>query len=213
MRSTLAALMCLFVFSAIPAKAQTDCSGGIINDDGVFEDGLRFNAADGRMVQKIVLPSPQSLRSVCVCWQSLSSGDSAVNFNLLVYDATGVGGQPGTLIASVPETALGIPSGLTGKFYKYDLSGVNLSSDAYIGVQVNGFTEPGIYLCESTGLAPAKPGYASITGGAVWTDVVLLDPLFEAFGLRALTGPSTQSCFQTATDLCLNNGRFKVSAT
>ena len=203
----------LLVAVVSPARAQSDCAGGLIYDDGSFENGLRLNAADGRFVQRISLSGPQAVRSVCVCWISQGSGDAAINFNLLVYDANGPSGQPGNLVASVPEVATNIPISPASKFYRYDLSGVNLGGDGYVGVQVNGFAEPGIYLCTSDGFAAPREAYASVNGGAFWGSMTGLDPLFEAFGLRAVTGPASGTCVPSATALCLNNNRFKVSAT
>lgn len=198
----------------ISAASGDGCSGGLIYDDGFFENGYRFQSADGRIVHRIDVASPGSLKAVCLCWQAVSSGDSAVNFNLLVYDASGAGGVPGNLIASVPATASGIPTGSSGKFYRYDLSsrGIELSANTFIGVQVNGLQEPGIYTCADEGPLPARPGYASVNGGAFWGSLVSVFPLFEALGARAELGASTATCTPSATALCLNHGRFKVEA-
>lgn len=230
MRRTLAAalLLCAAPLAAQPLAqiknattyngrfeaAGDGCTGGLAYDDGTFENGLRLNAADGRFVQRIDLTSPASLANVCLCWQSLSSGDSAVNFNLLVYDANGPSGQPGSLIASLPASATGIPSGLGGRFYRYDLTsaGINLQNNAFVGVQVNGLQEPGIYLCSDEGPLPARPAYASINSGATWANVLALAPLFEAFGIRAELG-APGGCVQSDTAMCLANNRFKVEAT
>jgi hypothetical protein len=165
-------------------EAGDNCAGGLIYDDGIFENGIRLNTSDGRLTQRINLTGPAKLTTACVCWQSLASGDSAVSFNLQVYDTSGPGGIPGALVASIPATASAIPSGLGGKFYRYDLSAqnINLSGNAYIGVQVNGLQEPGIYLCDDEGPLPAQPAYASVNGGAFWGGHIGLCPALR--GLR-----------------------------
>lgn len=196
------------------AQDGDGCSGGLVYDDGVFEDGYRLNTADGRLVQKIDVSSPAALKTACICWQAQGSGDSAVNFNILVYDDNGPGGIPGSLITTIPAAAAGVPEGLAGKFYRYDLSSsrVNVEGNVYLGVQVNGLAEPGIFLCTDEGFAAPRPAYASINAGLFWGKMFDLNSSFDAFGIRAELGSAT-NCVASDTAMCLNHGRFKVEAT
>lgn len=198
------------------ATAANDCAGGLVYDDGVFENAYTFHAADARMVQRFDPPLlPAKLNSVCVCWARTGS-DSTINFLIDVYDDNGPSGQPGTLLASVPATASSVPTGLPGAFYSYDLNsaGVTTSGNVYIGVHFNGITESNFFVCADEGLSPSRPAYASIDGGAFWGSMpAIVGVLFESMGIRAQFTQDTTSCAPSATSLCLNNGRFRVDAT
>jgi hypothetical protein len=200
----------------VEATAAADCSGGLKYDDGIFENAYSFSSADARLVQRFdPVSSPNLLRQVCICWVRNTS-DSSINFEIQVYDDNGSSGTPGTLLASIPASATGVPSNLPGAFYSYDISsaGINVSGNTFIGIKYNGLAEKGFYVCADEGTAPAHSAYASVNGGAFWGSLVSIFPLFEALGVRAeLEDDSSASCTPGAKALCLNNGRFKVEAT
>jgi hypothetical protein len=65
-----AGLILLILVSAVPAFAQSDCAGGIVTDDGTFENGLgALSSAPSSEYVMRVTPPPglQRLERVCVC--------------------------------------------------------------------------------------------------------------------------------------------------
>lgn len=195
------------------ATTAANCEGGLVYDDGVFENGYTLNAADARMVQRFdPLSVPATLRNVCVCWSRLGA-DTSLSFNIQVYQVGASG--PGALIASVPAVANNVPQGLPGAFYSYDLSsaGITTNGNVYIGVQWNDTVDDNFFLCGDEGAAPARPAYMSVNGGVFWGSALsVIGPLFEAFGIRAEFGADTSACVPSTTQLCLNKGRFAVTA-
>ena len=195
------------------AAVAADCGSATKYDDGVFENGYTFNAADARFVQRFDVTGPANLTSVCVCLQRASS-DATLNFNIHVYDDNGAGGTPGTLITSVPATATGIPFGIGGAFYGYDLGSIATDGSVYVGIQYNGLTDDDIYLCADEGPGVARPAYGSINGGAFWASLpAVFGASFEALGVRAGFETNTSACTPGASTLCLNKGRFEVEAS
>jgi hypothetical protein len=196
------------------------CSGGLQYDDGTFENGYGWLTSTlfGQYVMKFDLPGAGTkIDAVCVCWRGVPGGSSSVNFNLYFWDANGSGGGPGTRLAvSDALTASAVPTS-GAQFYRFELDeDVFSASDAiYIGAGWFPSLEKNVFLCGDESLAtPEQPAY----GG---TSVVLAPaaplgtgasfPNYRAVGLRAeVTEPS---CVPSPQALCLNGGRFEVTAT
>jgi hypothetical protein len=90
--------------------AASECTaGGVIRDDGTFEDGVRVPfVSDARFVQLLVPSSyPALLDRVCVCWDS-SASLSSMSYNLLAYDDNGNNGQPGTFLGGKQVSAVNL---------------------------------------------------------------------------------------------------------
>lgn len=205
-------------------KAITpDCSQGVVYDSGVFTAGYAIgngDPQDATMVMKFDLPpGTNRLDQVCACFaRSTSAAPSSMSFEAVVYNDDGLGGQPGTFLGSVNATATALPiAGVDElKFYAVNLSGSGITlpdPSVYVGVRWPGGN---IVLCgDRSPVTPQRTSYGSGNGGSSWTD---LQTLFSsspprALGVRVDPTSNPLACVPDDNTLCLNNGRFKVTAT
>ncbi len=172
-----------------------DCAGGIIADDGSAENGYGWNPAtvtDGRDVHLLTPPFyPFLLTDVCLAWAQLG-GDTSINYNLVIYDDDGPGGEPGTQLASIPVTAAGVPGTLPGQFYTYNIIAQNVvipSGGVYVGAQWNATVEQSFYLIsDETGTLNPGWGWANV---APWTALQSFFPAYRALFVRAQGGSAS----------------------
>jgi hypothetical protein len=230
-------LPCLLSFVALPSFAQgvhvpfesqnraasAQCNAGVVYDSGTFSDGYSIGSGSANgatLVQKFDLPAGTvALDQVCTCFARTASGPSSMSFQVVVYDDNGPGGQPGTLLGTVSATANAIPLATSGPaFYSVSLagSGINLpNTSVYVGARWPGGQ---IVMCgDRAGSTPVRATYGSSNSGSSWSTTASLYPSAtpRVLGIRAdpatSTGPSL--CVASPTSLCLNGGRFQVSAT
>lgn len=202
--------------------ASPQCNAGVVYDSGTFSDGYSIGtgtSGTATLVQKFDLPAGTvALDQVCTCFARSSTGPSSMNFSVVVDDDNGPGGQPGTLVGTVPATANAIPLASSGAtFYSVSLAGSGITlpnTSVYIGARWPGGQ---IVMCgDRAGTTPQRATYGSSNSGSSWTSTAGLYPSAtpRALGIRAdpatSTGPSP--CNASTTSLCLNNGRFEVSA-
>jgi len=177
-------------YVAVPEQqeeaASPQCSGGIVYDDGGFSNGYSI-VLEATMVMKFELPvGTTSLDQVCVCFSRPSSQPENRNFDVVVYDDNGAGGQPGTLIASVPATASSLPVFPSNRFYSVDVSGSGIvlpDTSVYVGAH----WPFGFHLCgDRSSTTSQRSIYGSSNQGASWTSSPPLFPTIEprALGVR-----------------------------
>ena len=153
-------------YGSIPANAGPECSGGLIYDDGTVENGYGWNSStvtDGITLTSIDPPYyPYSIGQVCINWTTLEVVPN-INYNIVVYDDDGVGGAPGTLLASIPVSATGVPMWPGVAFYDYDVTGLIppvASGSVYVGAQWNPIAEGNFYICaDESPTTPYHVGY------------------------------------------------------
>jgi hypothetical protein len=168
----------------------TDCAGGEIHDDGSAETGYSANSAtvsDHRNVHRFTPASyPFRYTEVCICWVALDA-DNDISFNVQVYDDDGAGGEPGTLLGSVPAMAADVPAALPGQFYSFDISSLALnisSGSVYIGGQWATMVEQSFFICaDETPATPLNPGFVSFDGAFSATQNFF--PSYRAMLIRA----------------------------
>ena len=181
------------------ARGDSVCDSPDIirNDDGSVENGYsanpdiinlytivdRFNVAD--------FPS-RTIESICVGWVSL--GPTDINFDIVVFDDDGAGGEPGTLLGSIPASATGIPSGLPGAIFDYDVTGASItlpsSGNFYMGVR---FVPPGgIFVSadetDATNAGAGQQFFDSGDPGDAWEPINLQNTNYSAMVIRGLPG-------------------------
>jgi len=211
-----------FMLASSAVAQSTTCqdAGGVLHDDGTFESGVGWSpfASTGEYVMRIDPPSPgRRVDAACICWVR-DQTDTAIFFDVNVWAADGVGGKPGTLLGKLP-TQLATSVAFTPKFYRYDLSALNIPANGsvYIGPKWSPSDDQHFFVCEDTNGPLQQPAYggSSILGGPPSTALgqVGFFPDYRTLGIRAQFGAEIASCISSATDLCLNNNRFKVSAT
>lgn len=174
---------------AVRDAADECTAGGVIRDDGSFENGVRVPfVSDARYVQLMAPQAfPALLDRVCVCWTSGSSLES-MTYNLLVYDDEGSGGQPGAFLAGKQVTAVNL-NAFTDEFFGYECSDLDVTIDSgpvYVGVQWNSAAEFHYFLCTDESVStPAATMFTSSSGGTFWTPVTSSAPAARALGVRA----------------------------
>ncbi len=175
----------------MPANPGPECSGGLIYDDGTVENGYGWNpvVTDGIMLSRFDPPSyPYNLAQVCINWTQVG-GDANINYNIVVYDDDGAGGAPGTLLASIPVSANGVPYWPDFAFFDNNVTGqiptVN-SGSVYIGAQWDAIAEQYFYICSDespTTLYHSGWAYNDVDG--IWEPLHYWFPNYRAMFIRA----------------------------
>ncbi len=158
--------------SVPPTLGQAnECAGGIVHDDGTFENGYGSGSfLFAHYVMRIDPPfSPADLEAICICW-TRTSPDASITFDVVVWDSDGPGGAPGTLLGTLETvTATGVPQTVdpppvTSRFYRYDLSSVGISSSRpiYVGPAWDSGDEADFFLCADENGATTQPAYEDI---------------------------------------------------
>jgi len=212
--------------AAVQPAVTPQCSGGVVYDDGVFNDAYSIgngDPGDSTMVMKFDLPGgTTALDQACVCFTRGSGAPSSMSFEIVVYDDNGGGGQPGTFLGSVPATANSIPIFGNSAFYSVNLTGAGIAlpnTSVYVGARWPGGS---IFMCgDRSAATPQRSNFGSGNLGSTWTNMTTLFPPNpstgggppRAMGIRVDPGTAAGVCVPSATAMCLNNNRFRVSAT
>lgn len=224
------------LLAAVAASAQThlaipeenekalspQCSAGVVYDDGGFTDGYSLGDGDpndATMVMKFDLPAGTTrLDQACVCFARGTTAPASMNFDIVVYDDNGPGGQPGTFVGAVTAAGATFPSPDTPTFFSVNLTSTTLTlpdNTVYIGARWPGGA---FVMCgdRSAGTAQ-RQNYGSANNGLSWTSVSSTFPSAppRAMGIRVDTATPAggTGCTADALTLCLNNDRYEVRAT
>lgn len=202
----------------VPLKAGSGCTGGLQYDDGTFEDGYGFTSAAlfGTYVMRFDFPSPgMTLKAVCVCWSKIAT-NATLFHGLDIWDASGPGGGPGTLIQHVAAANVsGI--GTNPTFHRIELgAGVTLpTSSVYIGPTWFPSIDTNFFVCADENGSGTQPAYigSGLSAPTSRLGTASIFPSYRALGIRAEADAPSGACIPSDTALCLNQGRFKVEAT
>ncbi len=213
-RCLLLLLVVFVTFSASVLAQPATCSDGVRHDDNSFESGAGWLFGTGQYVMKV--ESAGHLEAVCLCWRRDGS-DTSVFFNIKVWAADGPNGGPGTLLGTLPTaSATGVGTGAT--WFRYDLSGLNITSagSVYIGPQWDASDDDDLFVCVDTNGPTQKDAFGGTSQTAAPSTKlgqVGFFPEYRTLGIRAKFGEVTTGCVASPTSLCLGNGRFRVEAT
>jgi len=216
--------------SRLQGKVTPSCQGGLKNDDGTAENGLAFDGPpEGPdtvdMVQRLVGGQAGArIEQICICWTRGTTTNDTLDFDLVLYDTAGPGGEPGALLARIPATAAGIPGFPSSKFFDFDISGQGIlatTAGFYAGASWRSYLGEAaakFFLCSDETGPGGQPIYASSDPQAGWEnlrDIEGTDPPPEfptqALLVRAeVDAQATTPCIEGDTTLCLNDGRFQV---
>jgi hypothetical protein len=206
-------------------QSGPDCAGGIIYDDGSFEDATAVPVAAGLQVMSFDLPANAAgVQQVCVALTRMANTASPdLNFNVVFYAADGAAGTPGTMLASVPGTATAVPvtnsATVNTQFYAVSIgSALTLPAarTIYAGLEFDGTL--GFFVgIDASAATPVRPAYVSKDGGLSWlaeasVDTNTMNP-YHAFGIRVDPLLAQTNCVPSTTALCLQGSRFEVEAT
>lgn len=208
---------------SMTAQSGADCAGGIIYDDGSYEDASAVPVANGLQVMSFELPANAAgVQQLCVALTRLASSSSPdLAFNAVFYAADGPSGIPGTLLASVPATAAAVPvtngTMVNTQFYAVSIgSALTLPAarTIYAGVQFDG-TQGFFVGIDTSATTALQPAYVSTDGGNSWLTEASQDPNhnYRAYGIRLAPALTQTNCVPTTTTMCLQGLRFAVQAT
>jgi hypothetical protein len=208
------------------AQSAPDCTGatgGIVYDDGGFENAISAPVANGLQVMRFDLPANAAgVQQVCVALTRLAASSTAdLAFNVVFYAADGPSGAPGTPLASIPATATAVPVSSNGtvntQFYAVAIGSALTLPGArtiYVGAQFDG--SQGFFVgVDESATTQVRTAYLSSDGGSTWVGAATpdADPHFHAFGIRVDPILSQTNCVPTTTTMCLQGSRFQVQAT
>jgi len=182
-------LKSLFQTAASP-KATEECSGGLVYDDGSFENGYSPGNGGGFVMRFDPSSYPAEFDQICLCFTQMLDLDTSLDFDLVVYQADGTGGGPGTVLLESSRSAIGIPEYGSDNpdmvFYEYDMShlGITVSEPVYVGV--NGWDSGGfIFLCADENGPGGQAAYVQEGSASTWEELPSVElPDYQALGIR-----------------------------
>lgn len=175
----------------VPGPAGSDCSGGLIYDDGTLEDAFTA-ASGGRQNTKIVqlvtpTPSPARLTQVCLAFTRVQDlpNNASMDFTVDVFAVDGPPGQglpfPGTLLARIPAHIDDIPLYPATRFYAIDTSAAPpTGGSVYVGASWNpdpNGPSPGVaFAFDTTAATTPQPIFTiSDVGSGAWAAMTNLN--------------------------------------
>lgn len=173
-----------------------DCAGGEIYDDGTAENGYSGNATLISSFEGVSQFTPASYPWVydTVCVALVSLGGATLDFEIEVRDDDGTGGEPGTLLGTLPVSESTLPAGLPCAWFSYDISSLNLnvaSGSVWIGVRWNPMSFPSRFICaDESAATPLHPGYVNFNNPSQWQTTQTAFPAYKAKLIRTLGGPA-----------------------
>lgn len=181
---------------AAAAPPPSDCSSGVVLDDGSVETGYGFvpSATYGIYVQRFESSAFRSrqLEQVCICWLKTRHGVEA-EFEVVFYGDAG--GRPAAEpYATVEASATDLPASVeeAGRFVAVDVSGVTLAEGtSYVGARWKPDEAKFLFICTDTSETTAETRvFFSEDRAPAWTDVrESRDPIFRdhrAIGVRVM---------------------------
>lgn len=192
------------------------CEDGVVKEDGGPETGWGFvpSVEMGIYVQRFE-PSDlvdRDLEKVCLCWLR-TRPDADIDFDLVLFGHDAEENRPeNEPIASLPVVAEGVPEGLGGKFYCYDVARAGFRAPVepyYLGARWNASDNEFFFLCADTNPAtPIVDTFFSFENGEDWESVLVSDdPIFKVHRATMVrfvtaTGPSDIPTLGTLGLIC-----------
>ena len=196
-------------------RAQTaNCTGGaaagLVLDDGTFaNENARGNIVTP-LVTLFTIPGPvYQIQQVCICLTSTEP--TTATFDIVMFDTSGAGGEPGAEVARFgPNSVTGIGSFFDGQFTWYDipLTYTTLGGPLYVGLD---FADPTRrFVCGDTSLTYNQTNKFLEEG--LWAEDTLMD-----YGIRAEGGIPTvdlaayASCSGDDLEISITDGDLPIN--
>ncbi len=176
------------------------CEEGEVPDDGTVEAGYGWlpSITYAGFVERFDAPSLSSgLERVCICVMQAMNfpPDFEQQFQIVVYDDDGLGGAPGTVLASIPAIATNVRIGLPGAFYAYNIAGQVpfLPSDGsiFIGIEWQPNVEQDFFICVDKD-SPPHGGYTMSDTFPEWTPIQESSTVFSDYGALVVRAVAEQ---------------------
>jgi len=166
------------------------CDDGTVKDDGDPDTGWGFvpSVERGIYVQRFE-PSDlisRDLDKVCLCWIR-TRPDPDLDFDIVLFGHNSEEEQPENQpLAALPVLAEGVPEGIVGQFYCYDVQGAGFRAPAgpfYLGARWNASANRFFFLCADTDpTTPIVDTFFSFKDGEEWESVLVSnDPIFDEY--------------------------------
>jgi hypothetical protein len=186
----------------IPYAVGDSCAGTgqEKHDDGSLENGGGWNntVTDGRLVMKFRPNSyPWKYTKFCIAMTRLAAGTDSLKFDVVIYDSTGAGGAPGTLIGTLPnQIARPVLVFNQYSWFSYDISSLPAatvnSGAVYIGIKYDAsIASQGskFAMFDESANTTLWPGYAWANTGP-WTTAQTFWATYKSWGMRTIGQPS-----------------------
>lgn len=190
-------------------------SGNERHDRGEFSGAGGWNSqvTEGRIVLKFTPSSyPWKYNKLCIAITSLMAMTDSLQFDIVIYDTTGIGGIPGTtpvfiLPNQVARPIAGLPE---FNWFSFDIStSPQLNNGSYyIGIKYNASqaSQEAKYIlfdCDTTFSLWPGYGWSSLIGQ--WTVAQIIWPGYKCFGIRTMgSAPSGTTNINTSLPVNYN---------
>ena len=175
-----------------------DCAGGEQYDDGTFENGYSGNPGviDDFDVNMLFTPAAYPFVYTEVCIVFTQNGGSTLDFDVVIFDDDGPGGEPGTLLYSESFSISGIPGFPASQLYSFELAAPPTITDGsvFIGASWNPMAFPGRFASADESIStPLRTGFVRfLPANSDWlptqTIFTFPPPGYRAQGIRASGG-------------------------
>jgi len=166
------------------------CVGGLIYDDNTWENGYGWNPGYGigKWVMKMTPTSyPFTINQACFAMTRLAAGSANWTFDIVVYDTTGTGGGPGTLVTTIANQ-IAVNVGTWPAVTWHDFTGLTTipaltSGSYYVGISYDPVTMPSHYIgADESATTTQRPGYGYIQ--SAWGTIQSFFATYRAIGIR-----------------------------
>ena len=204
------------------AKVVTPgCTGGIVYDDGSLGSGYALGATSAAAMRFDLPAGTSSLDQVCICLVRDAGAPASMLFDMVVYDNDGAGGSPGNRLFEQPLSIDGI--GTSPSFFSFNLTSLSIPvADGSVFVAIRwpaSYFGGNIYICGDTSAGlTQRTNFFSNNNGTTWGTHATFFPANpgnnpRALGIRVDPEVEATACVPNADTMCLNNNRFRVTAT
>lgn len=176
--------------------ASAMCQSGLVYDDNTWENGYGWNPGygTGKWVMKMTPTSyPFQITQICISGTRVSAGSANWTLDLEIWDTTGAGGAPGTMVWSLTnQTFTNVPIWPTVSWNDWTgLTGIPplTSGSYYVGISYDPNTMPSHYIgADESTTTPLRPGYGYIQ--SAWAQIQTYFSTYRAIGVRVEGGSS-----------------------
>ena len=191
------------------AYGAPTCIGGLVYDDGTFENGYGWNPGmgTGKWVMKMTPSSyPFQIVQICIAGTRVSAGSANWTFDLEIWDTTGAGGAPGTMVWSLTNQVMtGVPIWPAVNWFDFtNLTGIPplQNGSYYVGISYDPNTMPSHYIgADQSTTTPLQPGYGYIQ--SAWAPITTYFSNYRAIGVRVESGQTIAHDFAVGPFLSL----------
>jgi hypothetical protein len=182
-------------------QAGDDCAGGEIYDDGEANNGYGGNPAIVSSVVFVQLFNPSAEQKIYVkaCFNFASLAGDNLDFEIVAF--ANEGGQPGAELSATPVSISGIPGGLPGQWYAFEVTGIpgfSPTEPVFIGARWNPMLFPRRFVAaDESPTTPLHPSFVDFNLGG-WQPVQTAFSNYRALLIRLAPAPPIPTLSEVA---------------